>query len=143
MIMISSKTVLLQANDLMDMQFLTHGSFKPSMVMGKIHHVIWEVVNLLSSTLENRPVVIESHLDQDLLLQEFNFDSRRLQQVLYNLLTNAIKFTRQGTIIVAAKVLPCKKLLSVKVIDQGIGMSEDEARRVFDGNHKTKNKESR
>ena len=40
MIMISSKLVLLQANDLMDMQFLQRGKFRPAMGTGKISNVI-------------------------------------------------------------------------------------------------------
>ena len=62
---------------------------------------------------------------------------------MYNLLTNAIKFTRQGPIFVRAFVHPRKKLLEVRVIDKGIGMSQDEASVVFDGFHKTNNSESK
>ena len=55
--------------------------------------------------------------------------------MLHNLLTNAIKFTRHGKIIVKAKIMSIEedKILEVEVVDEGIGMSWDEASRVFDG----------
>ena len=64
------------------------------------------------------------------------YDRRRLQQVLYNLMTNAIKFTRIGTIFIKGTVTPIRDdelLLTVTVSDQGIGMRQDEVERVFDG----------
>jgi len=52
------------------------------------------------------------------------------------LMTNAIKFTRIGTIFVLGKITPFSQdelLLTVSVSDQGIGMKQDEIDRVFDG----------
>ena len=66
------------------------------------------------------------------------FDKRRMQQVLSNLLSNAIKFTRKGEIMVSGHVQqnvddPSVLLLTVSVADEGIGMSDEEIARVFDG----------
>jgi len=56
------------------------------------------------------------------------FDKRRFQQVLKNLLANAIKFTEKGTITIAADVKRAGHfdegfVLTVSVEDEGIGMS--------------------
>ena len=72
-------------------------------------------------------------------MQQFpvvKYDKRRLQQVLYNLMTNAIKFTRVGTIFIKGEVKSLNQdelLLLVSVSDQGIGMKQEEIDRVFDG----------
>ena len=68
--------------------------------------------------------------------------------MLHNLLTNAIKFTRKGNIIIKAKIRPVsisrnEHILKVTVTDSGIGMSQEEASRIFDGNFATKNQDSR
>ena len=75
------------------------------------------------------------------------FDKRRLQQVLYNLLTNAIKFTRKGKITISAKVKPRTDqlsglMLSIAITDEGIGMSAQDCERVFDGFLVTRNQDS-
>ena len=67
--------------------------------------------------------------------------------MLYNLLTNAIKFTRQGIIKIKGTVRreyihSEKYVLEITVEDKGIGMSEDEIAGVFDGFYKTKNQVS-
>lgn len=69
-------------------------------------------------------------------------DENRLQQVLYNLIGNAIKFTETGTIEVSAVVLPYfrlsfdqskeKGLLEVTVSDTGIGIASDKLERIFE-----------
>ena len=58
-------------------------------------------------------------------------DSRRLKQVLYNLIKNALKFTKNGLIEVVADYDKLKNMLRVKVIDTGVGIAEDEIPILF------------
>ncbi|MDW8123483.1 MAG: response regulator [Geminicoccaceae bacterium] len=61
------------------------------------------------------------------------FDPGRLRQVLLNLLGNALKFTMQGRIALAASAEPQANgvLLRLEVADSGIGMTADELARLF------------
>ncbi|MBB1505328.1 response regulator [Pseudoalteromonas sp. SG41-1] len=62
-------------------------------------------------------------------------DYIRLQQVLGNLLTNAVKFTEHGSItlkITAVELTPTKQTLCFKVIDTGIGIDKADQSRLFD-----------
>lgn len=62
-------------------------------------------------------------------------DERRLRQVLLNLLGNAIKFTRAGTIVIETEDVGQEgpaTLVEFRVIDSGIGIPEDDLDRVFD-----------
>jgi signal transduction histidine kinase len=56
--------------------------------------------------------------------------SRRLQQVLINLVSNAINYTRDGTVLVRVKEYDTEVV--VEVIDTGIGIVPDEMPRIFD-----------
>ncbi len=56
-------------------------------------------------------------------------DENRLQQILVNLLTNAIKFTHEGTIHLGASY--AKNFVQIWVQDTGIGISEDQQQRIF------------
>jgi two-component system, sensor histidine kinase ChiS len=57
-------------------------------------------------------------------------DENRLQQILYNLIGNALKFTEQGTIEISAKVVNTQ--LAMTVSDTGIGISADKINRIFE-----------
>lgn len=61
-------------------------------------------------------------------------DSVRFEQVLSNLMSNAIKFTDQGGVIVQVKTYPKKQSkceLQIRVIDTGIGLTEEQKERLF------------
>ncbi|EPX80522.1 hybrid sensor histidine kinase/response regulator [Salipiger mucosus] len=59
-------------------------------------------------------------------------DSRRLRQVLLNLVGNAVKFTRGGSVDVEAERLGNGKTLEFRVIDTGIGIAEADLDRIFE-----------
>lgn len=58
-------------------------------------------------------------------------DVTKLRQVLYNLLSNASKFTEQGTITLRASRDPDEAVLVFQVSDTGIGMTEEQVSRLF------------
>ncbi len=58
-------------------------------------------------------------------------DPLRFRQVLLNLTSNSVKFTKKGKIIIAVAYDVLSQQLSVKVKDSGIGMSADELGRIF------------
>ena len=57
-------------------------------------------------------------------------DEDRLQQILLNLIANACKFTREGSITVSARRAGC--LVEIAVTDTGIGIPADQHERIFD-----------
>lgn len=77
----------------------------------------------------NFQVMIDPNLPVSIMLDEF-----RLQQCLNNLLSNAAKFTKIGSVTLLARKADVKGkphfILAVK--DTGIGMSSDEVKRIFD-----------
>ncbi|MBY6089400.1 ATP-binding protein [Maritimibacter alkaliphilus] len=58
-------------------------------------------------------------------------DARRLRQVLLNLVGNAVKFTRGGSVDVEVEVLKGGEMLEVRVIDSGIGIAPENIERIF------------
>lgn len=58
-------------------------------------------------------------------------DSLRVRQVLLNLTSNAVKFTRKGKIVISVSYQPLRALLSIKIKDTGIGMTAEEVSRLF------------
>lgn len=94
----------------------------------KLSSVVAFVCDLLRPTVASDSVVLEAAVDSD--LPNVHADPQRLQQVLVNLLGNAIRFTKRGSIRVYAKHEA--GVVTVFVRDTGIGISKDAQRTIFD-----------
>lgn len=58
-------------------------------------------------------------------------DATKIRQVLLNLLSNACKFTSEGTVRLSVEVVPGSEQIRMTIADSGLGMNEDELGRVF------------
>jgi|GEM_PF-1549463 len=67
-----------------------------------------------------------------------NADRDRVSQVITNLLANAIKYSPKGKEI-TVRTRPIKNFIAVDIIDQGIGISEEEITKIFDQFYRSKN----
>ena len=76
------------------------------------------------------------------------FDKRRLQRVMLNMATNALKFTKKGVIRFEAKIVKArdeqgvKHLIQISVTDQGIGISEEDLPHIFTPFYRSKDENS-
>ncbi len=86
------------------------------------------VVNLLQPTLVGRPIRLLMNYPED--LPELYADPDRLQQILFNLLGNAIKFTAEGDIVLSA--MADKDFVTIRVEDNGPGIPESAQEKIFE-----------
>ena len=68
------------------------------------------------------------------------FDNDKIEKILYNLLSNAFKFTPKGKSIKVSLEIENKDHAVIKVIDYGIGIPKEELNSVFERFYQTKNK---
>ncbi|ANQ51406.2 response regulator [Flammeovirga sp. MY04] len=72
-----------------------------------------------------------------------HYDAEKIESVIYNLLSNAFKFTEtKGTITLNVLVDEANKKLILKVIDNGLGIDENALDKIFDRFYQTKNANS-
>jgi CheY-like chemotaxis protein len=91
--------------------------------------VVEQVVNINEFKAHDKG--LELVVDYDMNLgKEFYGDSLRISQILTNLLSNAIKFTDSGEIKIVIKNLQNNRA-RFEVIDSGIGLSEEQQRKLF------------
>lgn len=137
-------------NDLLDIKMIEKGVFEPRCDNFNIRDTIDFVLQMFSeqSKLTQTEVSHESlmpsslkeayalHYDEIMLekaeLPEQLFgDAIRLKQVLINLIKNALKFTRQGTVKVFSAYDKVKQELQIHVVDNGRGITESEMASLF------------
>lgn len=93
--------------------------------------LVGELVESQRSVAEHRGNALSHAVDAG--AQDYAVgDPTRIRQVLLNLIGNAIKFTRNGTINVEAERLPDGDFVEFRVRDTGIGVSEADRDRIFD-----------
>ncbi|QOS77015.1 HAMP domain-containing protein [Paenibacillus sp. JNUCC31] len=87
---------------------------------------------LRRTVISTEPLWSKKKLDIDLDMQEIlvNADEDQLAQVWINLLTNAIKFTPPGGRI-SISLTKCENKLTVRIIDTGIGIADEDALLIF------------
>ncbi|MFO8036946.1 MAG: ATP-binding protein [Anaerolineales bacterium] len=99
-----------------------------------VHSIVEEAVERMREQAHRRKITI--HMDLPDQLPKVKADPRRIEQVLVNLIHNAIKFSgRGGTIHVGARVDRDDMLFFVR--DQGIGIPAADLHRIFERFYKT------
>jgi signal transduction histidine kinase len=118
-------------NDLLEMAELESESFEPEFELVEMTHFLNEVRDMmLPSALEKELELSTDFASANLLVQT---DKSRLQHALVNIITNAIKFTDKGSILLGYKAVYFKRRLGIEIFirDTGKGMSEKFQQRMF------------
>ncbi|MGQ9553656.1 MAG: ATP-binding protein [Anaerolineae bacterium] len=90
--------------------------------------VIWEAAEVIRRLLQDKPVRL--HVDLPRELPQLLIDKTRVRQVLLNLLTNACRFTEEGSISVRAVANTDEVIITVA--DTGCGIPQDQLEQIFD-----------
>lgn len=118
-------------NEVLDIAKIEAGKMQWNMDNLDITEVINRAISATSALFEQKGLTLVREVDADLPV--IYGDKDRLIQVVINLISNAVKFTDQGTVtcLVQYQQLtnPC---VIVSVIDQGVGISESDQPKVFE-----------
>src|SRR5690606_9757382 len=95
-----------------------------------VHALIRHVAGSLQAEADARRLTID--LDLQASDDVVNGDPARLQQVFWNLLKNAIKFSHEGGRIQVRTAMAEPRMLQVEVIDEGIGIEPQGVDRLFE-----------
>ena len=133
-IKIAGGILLSQVNDVLDLSQMEIDKMK-------LVPVEYQTVNLFSNMLdmvrlraEKKGLKLLATIDPELPSGLIG-DAKRFQQVILNLLDNAIKYTEEGSIILSAsgeRVSEDEMLLKVQVSDTGIGIRKEDIDHIYD-----------
>ena len=137
MILTSGKRLLNLVNDILDFSKLRHHDIALRKEPVDMRQITELVMILCRPMLAGKPLKLENEIGENLPLA--TGDENRLQQIMHNLIGNAIKFTESGTVRVTAKELYSEQregvrennYLEITVSDTGIGISKDKFDTIF------------
>jgi CheY-like chemotaxis protein len=118
-------------DDLLDLTRITRGKMSLEMRPIELHSVLHDALETVQSDLAEKQIAFRFELapESPIVLG----DPVRLQQVFWNVLKNAVKFTRGGgSIVIKTRAEDKDGDCHVEVTDSGIGMTAEEVTRAFD-----------
>jgi signal transduction histidine kinase/DNA-binding response OmpR family regulator len=129
----SGEALLALLNDILDLSKIEAGKVRIESSHFEVRTAVEEIVELLAEAPHAKGVELVVDVDRDVPLQ-IDGDVGRLRQILLNLVSNASKFTVEGSIVVHVGVergLGDALLLRCEVRDTGCGIAPEDAQRLF------------
>ena len=127
----SSKFLLHLINDILDMSQIKAQKLRLIFKPGKLQETLNDTLQLVGLQAKKKGLELCLVLAPD-IHQNICTDHVRLNQIVRNLLNNAIKFTQKGSVTLFARPLPDDSAcIKISVQDSGIGMTKGDAKKLF------------
>jgi len=129
----SARNLLTVVNDILDFSKLEAGQLTPEAIDFSIETSLGAIEQLLGPKARSKGIELTTSMSRD-MPPYLNGDPSRLGQILLNLVGNAIKFTEQGSVMIAAShraVADDLIELRIEVIDSGAGIAADVQASLF------------
>ena len=125
----AGKHLLELVNGLLDLSKVEAGKMELFAENFSIPNLVNEVVTTVQPLIEKNNNEFEVKIDSD--VTSMNSDITKLRQVLYNLLSNASKFTKDGKIQLSVTRQVADETIQFQIADSGIGMTPEQVDRLF------------
>lgn len=125
----SGDSLMAILNDILDLSKIEAGKFEIEQVVFDLHELIHRVQNLWSETASAKNIDFRCNVSHQ-VPQWVIGDPTRIRQIMNNFVSNALKFTQEGSVRLQA----CEEAgrICIAVSDTGIGMTPDQQANVFD-----------
>lgn len=136
----SSQNLLVILNDILDFSKIEAGKMNIESKLIDLDQLIVEVTTIFSKQAKEKNIVI-THETSGSNIRYFKGDILRIRQVLINLVSNAVKFTKDGTIKILVELDELMRTpglneqnakLRFSVVDDGIGISPEKQQTIFE-----------
>jgi len=128
-ILSSARHLLQLINDILDLSKVEAGKFEFHPEPLRLTVLVQEVLGILRTTAAGRHVEVTAAIDD--AVDELFLDASRLKQVLYNYLSNAIKFTPAGGKVAVRASIASHDRVRIEVEDTGVGIKPEHIDRLF------------
>jgi signal transduction histidine kinase/DNA-binding response OmpR family regulator len=127
----SCKRLIRLVNSMLDVSRIESGKMEMNLAPCDLRQLVTSVVRFMQPQANARNVALEASLPAR--LARVTLDSERIQQVLINLIGNALKFTPAGgRVTVAVRLRSDLHALELSISDTGIGIAKADQARIFE-----------
>jgi len=128
----NGRNLLALIDDLLDLSKIDAGKMELKIEACNVYDELESALNAMESQATARGLYLRLDVPQG--IPPVQADSKRLRQILINLLGNAVKFTKQGGITLRAALHPDdpRPMVWISVADTGIGISKENQSIIFD-----------
>lgn len=130
----SGSHLLSMINDVLDISKIEAGHLELDIQAFDLIGLLQDIGDMISVRALEKQLNFKLEIASD-IARHIKTDSGKLRQILINLLGNAVKFTRQGEVVLRAhtQLLPAASMimLSIEVIDTGVGVADDKQDELF------------
>jgi two-component system, sensor histidine kinase LadS len=127
MVVASGKRLANLVNDILDFSKLRHHDLKLDLCPVDLYSLTEVVIALSRPLIGHKSIELINDISRD--IPAVHGDEKRIQQILYNLIGNAIKFTEKGKVKISVKENSGN--LEIIISDSGIGIADDDQEKVF------------
>lgn len=130
----AGESLLTIINDILDLSKIESGIFELDRASFSLGEIVEKSLEIMSLRAHQKDLELIVDIDDDLHDQYFG-DGHRIHQILVNLLGNAIKFTKQGEVLLRIKgheKRPEQREIFIEILDTGIGMSDKQLDKLFE-----------
>lgn len=138
----SSEHLLNLVNNVLDYSKASSGKMELNPVNCSIEKLLLDMKAVFEARFEEKGIKLEVSIDEEVKKNVF-LDDIRLEQVFSNLLSNALKFTEKGKVVVAAKCVGIKDSIievEMSVTDTGKGLTKEQQKKIFESFNNVYNK---
>jgi len=130
-IRVSGETMLTLINDILDFSKIDSGRLDLENQPFDLASCVEDVIDLLATKANHKSLELIYYIEPN-VPHYINGDITRLRQILVNLVSNAIKFTETGEVLISvSKEKTQAEILHFSVKDTGIGISDEQKKRLF------------
>lgn len=131
----SGEALMSLVNDILDFSKIDAGKATPQPKPFDLNELVMEVLNLLSNQAVSKGIYLRHKVDAE-LPGSLAGEAVRIRQVLFNLVGNAIKFTKEGGVELQVRQVESDDegciTVEFAVEDTGIGIAEEAQKHIFD-----------
>ncbi len=117
-------------DDLLDLTRIAQGKLRLNLHPADAHEILRHTVEICQEEIAAKKLKLTVQLDAG--FSNVKADAARLQQVFWNLLKNAVKFTPSGGEVSVLTRNPVGEKIEVEIRDSGIGISPEALAKIFD-----------